>query len=505
MKPNNKQNHVWIKHILPVLVISMMITQATPSTAYAYPFEEEVNYVIDTVKGWFSSDSSEADSGSGYAESSTATSSSSSSYDSSESESTDYSGGAYQEVAEQIAMQLNSTGTLPEGTVISGRVQKTNEKTGERETFVAITSEQKESFINNVVLEIDEDGLVKAASEVNLSGSGKEYEEIYQDILKNNDLSAEETEELNSTLHKRFDEASISIADTLGISPETAAGTAAGLISSAGLLILGAGKSEGELEELYGDVKETIEEEGDGYKTKATKALENSGKVVPTPSNFSDEDTSKKSDSNSSSNSSGGEGKRFTRANHAWTESSVNPSAYDFSTISASIESMKDMSKITDKHQTKTIASFIQSCNPDWKGEELRKLASNICYKAKLYNIDPLLITAQIQAESNFNPNITSSVGAMGMCQFMPETAKGYGINPLNVEQAIDAMCQYIQSGMKTYGDYSLALAAYNAGGGNVEKYGGIPPFSETKGYISKIQNTYANLVSNVKLLASTS
>ena len=88
-----------------------------------------------------------------------------------------------------------------------------------------------------------------------------------------------------------------------------------------------------------------------------------------------------------------------------------------------------------------------------------------------------MVICAQLKQESCFNPSAGSSAGAVGIAQFMPETASSLGINPLDVEDAINGQCQYMKSLMNSFGDYSLALAGYNAGGGAVEQYGGIPPY----------------------------
>ena len=92
----------------------------------------------------------------------------------------------------------------------------------------------------------------------------------------------------------------------------------------------------------------------------------------------------------------------------------------------------------------------------------------------------------------NFNPSVisgklSSPVGAQGIAQFMPATAKGIGVDPLNVDQAIPASGKYLKSKFKQHGSWAQALAAYNAGSGNVYKYKGIPPFKETQDYVKAI------------------
>ncbi len=88
---------------------------------------------------------------------------------------------------------------------------------------------------------------------------------------------------------------------------------------------------------------------------------------------------------------------------------------------------------------------------------------------AKKYGLDPNIFIRQIQQESGFNPNALSPAGAEGIAQFMPATAKGYGINPWDPAQALNAAAQYDVSSLHQYGgDWAKALAAYNAGGGAV-------------------------------------
>lgn len=108
---------------------------------------------------------------------------------------------------------------------------------------------------------------------------------------------------------------------------------------------------------------------------------------------------------------------------------------------------------------------------------------------ARKYGIDPELFVRQIQMESGFNPRAKSGAGAVGIAQFMPSTAKGMGftagVNPLrDLEMAAKLMAGHLKN---NNGRYDLALAAYNAGQGNVNKHGGVPPFKETQNYVRNI------------------
>ena len=113
---------------------------------------------------------------------------------------------------------------------------------------------------------------------------------------------------------------------------------------------------------------------------------------------------------------------------------------------------------------------------------------------AKEYGIDPALVWAIIRQESGGNPNAVSTAGAEGLMQLMPGTAAEMGVtNPFNAQQNIQGGVAYFAYLLKMFnGNIALALAAYNAGPGAVEKYGGIPPYQQTQNYVKDILGSYS-------------
>jgi len=110
---------------------------------------------------------------------------------------------------------------------------------------------------------------------------------------------------------------------------------------------------------------------------------------------------------------------------------------------------------------------------------------------AKEYDVPVNLLKGIGMAESSFRVDVVSKAGAQGVMQLMPATAKELGVtNPFDARQNIMGGAKYISQMLNKYnGDVKLALAAYNAGSGNVAKYGGIPPFEETQNYVVKVMN----------------
>jgi cell wall-associated NlpC family hydrolase len=103
------------------------------------------------------------------------------------------------------------------------------------------------------------------------------------------------------------------------------------------------------------------------------------------------------------------------------------------------------------------------------------------------YGISPALLAGVAKTESGFNSAAVSPAGARGLMQFMPATAKGLGVDTSDPASSIDGAARYLSSLTKQFGSTDLALAAYNAGPGTVQRYGGIPPYGETKSYVQKV------------------
>ena len=114
--------------------------------------------------------------------------------------------------------------------------------------------------------------------------------------------------------------------------------------------------------------------------------------------------------------------------------------------------------------------------------------AAEIDAAAAKYNVDPALLRGLIRQESNFNANATSPAGARGLTQLMPGTAAALGVDPSVPAQAIEGGAKYLRQQLDRFGgDPAKALAAYNAGPGAVQRYGGVPPYAETQNYVRKV------------------
>jgi soluble lytic murein transglycosylase-like protein len=106
---------------------------------------------------------------------------------------------------------------------------------------------------------------------------------------------------------------------------------------------------------------------------------------------------------------------------------------------------------------------------------------------ARKHNIPEDLFLRLVRTESNFRPTARSSKGAIGLAQLMPQTARQLGVNPHDPGQNLDGGARYLAQQYRKFGDWRLALAAYNAGPGAVEQHHGVPPYRETQNYVRTI------------------
>ncbi len=153
----------------------------------------------------------------------------------------------------------------------------------------------------------------------------------------------------------------------------------------------------------------------------------------------------------------------------------------------SSIESaIRDMSSINSVSQ----AAAASLSAPTASRTQLLTMIEKISEK---HGVDDKLVKALIRQESGFNPNAKSKAGAMGLMQLMPQTAKHLGVaDPYNPIQNVEGGVRYLKSMLNKYnGNIILALAAYNAGPGAVDKYSGVPPYKETQNYVKNILANY--------------
>jgi soluble lytic murein transglycosylase-like protein len=123
-----------------------------------------------------------------------------------------------------------------------------------------------------------------------------------------------------------------------------------------------------------------------------------------------------------------------------------------------------------------------------------KQISDIVEQSSRAHHVDPLLIHSMIKVESNYNPYAVSIKGAEGLMQLMPPTARMLGVsNSFDPRENIEAGVKYLKFLQGLYGDDRLALAAYNAGPGAVEKYKQVPPFKETQNYVEQVGRRYEN------------
>lgn len=194
---------------------------------------------------------------------------------------------------------------------------------------------------------------------------------------------------------------------------------------------------------------------------------------------------------------------RWTAPEPAVASAEVFEAPQPFYQVSEASVSYGDYTGQADPLIVKTIMEF----NLEITEPKAKKLARLIQATADRYSVDPLLVTALVSQESAFYQSAVSPVGATGLGQLMPETAADLGVNPNNAVENLDGSVRYLADLLYYWSGSedptALALASYNAGAGNVERYDGIPPFEETQNYVVVIKDRYAVLSSGQTVFGS--
>ena len=166
------------------------------------------------------------------------------------------------------------------------------------------------------------------------------------------------------------------------------------------------------------------------------------------------------------------------------TTSTSGTSANDFAARLASVTGASPTAATTDASATTASGATGTAAGSGAS----TPYAAEIDAAAAKYHVDPALLRGLIRQESNFNANAQSPAGARGLTQLMPGTAAALGVDPSVPAQAIEGGAKYLRQQLDRFGnDPAKALAAYNAGPGAVQRYGGVPPYAETQNYVRKV------------------
>ncbi|MHB2015856.1 MAG: lytic transglycosylase domain-containing protein [Candidatus Xenobia bacterium] len=152
--------------------------------------------------------------------------------------------------------------------------------------------------------------------------------------------------------------------------------------------------------------------------------------------------------------------------------------------------------------QIARMAAWIRHFNPKVDASKAHKVANEILCWARATSLDPRLVLSVVAVESAFHPHAVSPVGALGLGQLMPDTARRLGVtNPMSIGDNLKGCTKYLHQLLSIWAckrtPLSLTLASYNAGPGAVKKYHGVPPYIETQNYVRSILAYYHELGGN--------
>lgn len=176
----------------------------------------------------------------------------------------------------------------------------------------------------------------------------------------------------------------------------------------------------------------------------------------------------------------------------------VNPSGnFEKFTKKVKVTYYKDAGNYDSSSNTNTSTNYGSSAASS--SNSRNSYDSYILASASRHGVDPALMKAMMHTESAFNPNARSPVGAQGLMQLMPATARRFQVsNAWNPAENIEGSAKYIAWLMRRFNNnVEFAVAGYNAGEGNVDKYNGIPPFKETRNYVKNVMSRYHSLYKN--------
>jgi soluble lytic murein transglycosylase-like protein len=145
-------------------------------------------------------------------------------------------------------------------------------------------------------------------------------------------------------------------------------------------------------------------------------------------------------------------------------------------------------------------AQTLRAFDPALDATRARTYAIRTINAARRYDLDARLVVALVAVESSWHPEAVSSAGARGLGQLMPETAAGLGVDPDDAEANLDGTARHLRGLLDRYARYApqaryeRALAGYNAGAGAVDRYGGVPPFAETRAYVRRVIELWRRL-----------